>query len=239
MLLLFLTNFIFAGSPVPDSVSDPDVNAEIIVEAHRNFEVYIAPVQYHIYDDSIEAVLPHDSVFSNASKHVRNAKVSVGAIYEPVTMHGGVKVYNQHTIEYVWDQCDYKRDHKKCAYLNDHYFVETHVTVDENELTISMSLYNSNLQIISTSSRSDQKVVNWIKQQETNSQTTIIPNNQQIQNCTGAGCNNVPQQGAPTIIRDISQPKEGLPLKWEIPHKLMSKMVYQTSIGLWAGVKLN
>ena len=36
----------------------------------------------------------------------------------------------------------------------------------------------------------------------------------------------------------IHQPKEELPLKWEIPHMLTDKMVRDTVIGLWTGLRL-
>ena len=236
-MMFYLLSALLLAQEMPE----PHPDAEIVVEAHKNYEVYIAPVQYHIYDDSIEATLPYESVFMHSSTHSRLSKVPNGSIYEPVTMHGGMKVYNEDTISYIWDQCDYKKDYRKCAFTNDHYYLETHVTVDENELTVSMSLFNSSLQVIGSSIVSDKKVVKWIKQQEVTSQTTVIPNGQQsVGNCdkADASCQSITQPNQPTVITNISTPKEEMPLKWEIPHKLMSGMIYQASIMLWTGTKL-
>ena len=229
---------LLAFAEEPDALKS---DLEIVVAAHKNYEVYVAPVQYHIYDDSIEATLPHESVFMYSSTLSRLSKVPSGASYEPITMHGGMKVYNEDTISYVWDQCDYKKDYRKCAFTNDHYYLETHVTVDENELTISMSLFNSSLQVVGSSIVSDKKAVKWIKQQEVTSQTTVIPNGQQsVGNCdkADASCQSTTQPNQSTVITNISTPKEETPLKLEIPHRLMSGMVYQASIMLWTGVKL-
>ena len=236
-MMFYLLTTLLLAQEIPDLHSD----AEIIVEAHKNYEVYIAPVQYHIHDDSIEAILPYESVFMYSSTLSRLSKVPNGSIYEPITMHGGMKVYNEDTISYIWDQCDYKKDYRKCAYTNDHYYLETHVTVDENELTISMSLFDSSLQVVGSSIVSDKKAVKWIKQQESNSQTTIIPNAPQAtSNCDKGDntCQSIPQPNQPVVITNMSAPKEELPLKLEIPHRLMSGMVYQASIMLWTGVKL-
>jgi len=61
-------------------------------------------------------------------------------------------------------------------------------------------------------------VVNWIKQQE----ITVIESE-------GKG-------GKQTLTH---YGKEELPLKWEIPYKLVQHDVHQTIKGLWTGVKLN
>ena len=167
------------------------------------------------------------------------AKVRAGAIYEPVTMHGGMKVYNKDTVSYVWEDCNYDRDYRECSFRNDHYYLETHVTVDENEISVSMSLYDSRLQIVGSSMRTNQKVIKWIRQQEevinNSSGTSPIGANT---NCVGNSCNVVPINGT-TQNSTVTKKKEELPLKWEMPPKLLNKMIHQTSLGLWAGVKIN
>tara|TARA_B100000427_G_C15481356_1_gene583147 strand:- start:432 stop:1166 length:735 start_codon:yes stop_codon:yes gene_type:complete len=235
MLILFLSS-LYAQELPPASEGE---GLEIVVEAHKDFEVYVAPVQYHIHDDSIEAKIPYDSVFMYANRFSHMAKVKSGAIYEPVTMHGGIKVYNKDTISYVWEDCDYNRDYRKCSFRNDHYYLETHITVDENEISVSMSLYDSDLQIVGSSIRTNQKVINWIKQQEE------VINNSSSSNPVGANstcvdnsCNTVPINNT-TQDNTIIKKKEELPLKWEMPPKLLNKMIHQASLGLWAGVKIN
>jgi len=237
MFLLLLVNMVFAGTPVPELEADE----EIVVDAHVDYEVYVAPIKYHVHDDNIEAVVPYNMIFNYTGSHSKNSKVkNERGTYEPITMQGGMKVYNKDTIKYTWDNCNYLDDYRKCSYENNHYFLETHVTVDSNELTISVTLFDSDMQVVSTSQRSNQKVIKWIKQQEIKSNTIVIPNGQQSsQNCVGVACNSLPQQNNPIIITNTEQPKEEKPIKWEIPHRLLSDMVYQVSIGAWTGVKIN
>ncbi len=201
--------------PVPEVESD----LEIVVEASRDYQVYIAPVQYHIYDESVEAVIPHQMILNYTSKHAKNCKVKAGySTWHNITQHGGMKVYDKSTIGYVWDNCNYGRDHRKCSVQNDHFFLETHVTVDENELTLSMTLFNSQLQPVNTTMTKNKKFVRWIKQQEV---TVKVEES---------------MMGSSTTIH---KPKEELPLKWEIPHSLASELVYKASLGLWLGVKID
>ena len=133
-------------------------------------------------------------------------------------MHGGMKVYNADTIKYVWADCNYSEDYASCSGENSHYFVETHITVTEEEVVVNMTLFNQEFQPISTSSRSSKKIINWIKQQE-----VIVTQ----------------QQGMFGSTTTVHKPKEEMPLKWEIPPRLFSQMIYQASIGLWTGVKLD
>lgn len=219
MLLNLLISFAFAQEPEVSTETPKEAEETIIVEAHRDIEVYVAPISYHIHGTDAEFVVPYNMIFNYASNHAKSAKVAVGYNrWEPVTMHGGVKVYNEETIQYAWDNCRYSRDHRKCANMNEHYFVETYVTVDENELTINMVLFNSDMQVLNSSSVSDLTVIRWIRQQE----LTVIQ-----------------QQGMMGNTTIIHKPKEELPLKWAIPPRLLSNSVRQVSKLLWTGVKLD
>lgn len=211
---IIFSSLLFAQEP--NKTEEPI--ADIVVEASKDYEVFIAPVQYHINAHNVSVSIPHNMVFNYAGMHSRSAKVFNGTIYEPITMHGGMKVYNADTIKYVWGDCDYSEDYASCSGENSHYFVETHITVTEEEVVVGMTLFNSEFQPISTSSRSSKKIINWIKQQE-----VIVTQ----------------QQGMFGSTTTVHKPKEEMPLKWEIPPRLFSQMIYQASIGLWAGVKLD
>jgi hypothetical protein len=85
MFLLLLTNMIFAHEPAGEIETD----AEIVVTAYKDYEVYVAPVQYHIHDDTIEAVIPYNMIFNYTASHSKNSKVKTErGSYEPITMHG-------------------------------------------------------------------------------------------------------------------------------------------------------
>ena len=77
-----------------------------------------------------------------------------------------------------------------------------------------MILYNQELQIAGTGIKTSKKIINYIKQQE----LTVIQEQSMM--------------GSRTIIH---KPKEELPLKWEIPYKLLDYHMHQASLGLWMG----
>ena len=57
----------------PNKIEEPI--AEIIVEASKDYEVFIAPVKYHINVPNVSVSIPHNMVFNYAGMHSRNAKV--------------------------------------------------------------------------------------------------------------------------------------------------------------------
>ena len=160
MFFMLLTSLLFGQEPDYESV-----NAEIIVEASKDFELYVSPIQIVNKTKDIEGDVGKYSAFSYASIHNVNAKVSNGyGGYEPLTLnYDKFKVYNEETIKYAWDNCDYKKDYKKCSYQNGHYFLDTIITIDDNELVVLMMLYDSDMTIVSQGRAFDRKVINWIR----------------------------------------------------------------------------
>ena len=201
---------------------EPEIQADetVIVEAHRDYEVYVAPTVMDIQSTEVEAVLAKKTVFSYASRYASGAKVKNerGTGYENVTLNHKIKVYDEDTIEYVWDNCNYKRDPKKCAYLNNHMLLETIVTVDDHQIVVNMILYDSDLTVLGASVYTSDSKISWIRQQE----VTVIQ-----------------QQGLMGNQTITHKPKEELPLKWLIPTNLLDKHIWQASALLWTGVRLN
>lgn len=236
-MFLFLLYFLTNSFGSEDTVSSEEADLEIVVEASKKFEVYVAPIKYNIYDESIEAKVDPSSVFAYSSQHWKMAKVYNGhGGYEPITLNtDGFDVYSEETISYTWDNCNYKKDAKACSFKNNHYLLETIITVDENELTVNMMLYDSRMQVVATGSSFVRKKVRWIEQRESFNSTESY-SSVGIQNCFGQGCapNNI-QSGYSSIN---NQPKEEIPLKFEIPHKLLNKHIHQASVGLWLGLRI-
>ncbi|MBK26096.1 MAG: hypothetical protein CME70_19015 [Halobacteriovorax sp.] len=148
--------------------------------------------------------------------------IDVNSVFGLASMHSRlakgvnpINVYNRDTISYIWEGCDYTLNAKQCTYDNGHYLLETTITLSDNQFTIEMLLYNNMLQVISRGSWSDASTIRWIKQQQMTAYHDYRNN---------------------TII---DRPKEELPLKWVIPKQLLQKHLYQASLGLWVGAKLN
>tara|TARA_B100000579_G_C22843504_1_gene862990 strand:- start:452 stop:1144 length:693 start_codon:yes stop_codon:yes gene_type:complete len=217
---------------------DPGDVMEIVVEAHKDLEVYVAPIKFKINDSSIEAFTDDSSVFGYCTQHWKYAKVPNGyGGREPITLKNeGFKVFSSETIKYAWDNCDYEKDPKRCSYKNNHYLLETIIIVDSNELVVSMFLYDEELQVISKGSYGARKKIMWIKQQAVDSTYRSTPQqgvvSQQSQ-CSQSSCGSANIVGRPQEVITVNKPKEELPLRHEIPHFLLDKYIYQASILLW------
>jgi hypothetical protein len=217
-MLWLLTSLLFA--------QEPDMT--IVVEASKNIEFFVSPIkiQNRAVDISVETVIDDDAAFTYVGHYIKNIKVSTGrGGYEPLSLSGyEARVYNERTIQYAWDNCNYKRDPLACAVQNSHYYVETIVTVDDNQLVTKVTIYDSNAQVFLSASSTNDKIVKWIKQQE-----ITIKQEQQQGGLLGGG-------GSATTIH---KPKEELPLKWEIPHSLTDKMIQQMLLGMFVSVKID
>ena len=211
--------------------ANPDYTASnsIIVEAHRDLEIYVAPIVVRNFTSTIEADFSDYVVFGYTSSHSHNAQIeNERGAYEPLLLnYEKFKVYNEDTIKYSWEDCDYVKDAKACTYKNNHYLLETFVTVDDNELVVAIYLLDSELQIISQGIVTDKKIVRWIRQQEKMINNSYSNSPQQVQrNCSGSSCTQVPS----TLVRrnqSVVKKKEELPLRWEIPHRLLDKHFHQ------------
>ena len=223
-MLWFLINL-----ALPQELPTDQADAEIEVVASRDIEVFIAPIKIKNMstEQSIEAIIDHDSAFVYSGAYAPNnikTKNDRG-IYVPLSVAGvDMMIYNERTIKYHWPDCNYKADPLACTIANSQYFMETIITIDDNQLVVRATLYDSQAQIVGSSTKTDDKIIRWIKQQE---RTVVV--NQQNGGLLGGG-------GTTTTIH---QPKEELPLKWEIPHMLTDKLIRDVTIGLWTGRRLD
>jgi len=213
-----LTSLLFAQEP----------SMTMVVEASKDIEFFVAPIKVHDYTSeniTIETVVDKDSAFTYMGSYIHNIKISTGrGGHAPASITGhDVKVYNERTIKYAWEDCNYKRDPLGCSVKNSHYYLETIVTVDDNQLVAKVTLYDPDAQVVVSSSRTDDKIVRWIKQQE-----IIVRQEQQQGGLLGGN----------SQATTIHKPKEEMPLKWEIPHTLTNKMIQQLILGTSASIKL-
>jgi len=217
--------------------------ATIVVEAHRDLEVYVAPIKIQNHTDDIEAIIGEESVYGYTSTYSHLAKIDNGSGgFEPIVLnHGDFKVYNSETINYAWENCDYKRNAKKCAYQNNHFLLETTVTIDNSQLVVSMFLYDSEMQVISRSTVTSNKAVRWIRQQQIFIQQQNSAYRSQAQPNCNPNTGNCPPgggQGWNQQTTSIEKQPEKLPIKWEIPHKLLDKHITQATILLWTSARI-
>ena len=241
MWLLFC-GLLFAQEP-----KNIEADEYIVVEASRDIEVYVAPIEVIISTnvENIEAQVDASSAFSYSSAYSHNAKVSTGrGSYEPVGLnHGKIKVYSEDTIVYAWDNCNYKIKPLDCSIQNSHYYIETTVHVDDNELIVRAMMFDPDAQVIAIGTSRDRRIVKWIKQQELQQQQTFY--NQQVQqvpqNCGPNACapGQAPILSGPSSTITTNKPKEELPLEFSIPHRLLNKHVQQAMLLMWASTKMD
>tara|TARA_R110001599_G_scaffold268702_1_gene469586 strand:- start:1018 stop:1617 length:600 start_codon:yes stop_codon:yes gene_type:complete len=181
-------------------------------------DVYVSPIKFinRASNESITISHEQDAPFYYSSLYARSAKMKNG--YGGHEVIEKARVYGQETIKYAHSDCNYRRDALECSIKNDHYYVETIVTYNNDQVIFRAILYGPDGTIINTSSRTDEMIVNWIKQQE----ITIIES-----------------EGRGVKQTMTHYGKEDLPLKWEIPYKLVQHDVHQTIKGLWTGIKLD
>ena len=242
MLKTILLGLLLTGNAKGEELAD----ATIIVEARRNMVVYVEKPIIDNTSQKIKSDFNDDSIVGFINSHARLGKVkSLQGIYEPVTMHTDtIEVYDHKTIKYAYEGCNYDRDSLACAVENDHYTVRTNISINDQEIIVRMTLYNSRALIVNTSSRSSREIVEWIRQQEINVTTqTQQQGAQQVagaQNCVGNSCGLVAQtQPLTNNTTTVNIPKEEPPLRFAIPPQLLDRHLYQASIGLFTGVKLD
>ena len=68
----------------------------------------------------------------------------------------------------------------QCSMQNGHFYLETTVHVDDNELVVRAILFDTDAQVIAMGTSIDRKIIKWIKQQEIKQQTTVYPNQGQM-----------------------------------------------------------
>jgi hypothetical protein len=187
----------------------------------KAIDFYVAPIRVHNRTElkAIEDVIDEQLAFVISSGYSRTfrAQTQRGSFVPGPMEYDSIRVFNKKTIEY-YNDCDYILDPMKCTFENENYFVETIVTVDDNQLTVRMTMYDPNLQVVNSSIATEEMTVNWIKQQEvTNVQSTA-------------------RDGTKTEMTHYGL--ERMPLKWEIPHHLLEKHIREAASELWLGARI-
>lgn len=185
----------------------------------ETIDFYVAPtiVENHTRNKEIEQDIDVQLAFAIASSYKESFKVIKNNRHMSAReAFDEIRVFNNETIKYYSD-CDYEKEPMKCSFGNN-YYVETVVTVDDNQLIVRMTMYDPSLQVVSNGYSTEDMIVNWIKQQE----VTYIQQ--------------TAQDGTKTDLTHYGL--ERLPLKWEIPHHLLEKHIRQATVGCWLGIKI-
>lgn len=190
------------------------------VEA-KEIDFYVSPIRVHNRTEKkdIEDVIDSELAFVISSGYSRTFKAQTerGSFVPGPMEYDSIRVFNRKTIKY-YNKCNYFLDPLGCTFENGNYYIETIVTIDDNQLTVRMTMYDPSLQVVNSSIATEEMEVNWIKQQEvTNVQQTA-------------------RDGTKTNI--THRGLERMPLKWEIPHHLLEKHIREAASELWLGARI-
>ena len=183
---------------------------------------YVAPIEVDNKTryQQIEQEIDKQLAFVNSAGYSRTPKIKNDrGIYYPMALTDyDILLYNDKTISYV-SSCDFVHLPLKCSTQENFYFVETVVTVDDHQLTVRMTMYDPDLQVVNSSISHEDMVITWIKQQEVT---------------------NIQQQGRDGSTTNVTHKGlEKLPLKWEVPHFLLAKHIQEAASELWIGAKID
>ena len=156
--------------------------------------MFVAPIEVIVSTnlENIEAEIDPSQAFAYSSMYSHNAQIkNERGAYEPIELnHDKIKVYSEDTIVFAWEDCNYKLKPLKCSVQNGHFYLETTVHVDDNEIVVRALLYDQYAQVIAMGTSTNRKIITWIKQQEIEQQQTLY--NQNVQgvqrNCADNSC---------------------------------------------------
>ena len=138
-------------------------------------QIYVAPPTIH--DEALRNYQPYINSLlvsaSNTNTHwVKKAHKA-----------DQVHIYDKHTISYALDTtCDYRRP-LECANDNGHWALVTDIFTTENFATIVVKLYDENIQLLATASKSSysiEKCKEQIKNTTVESQSALGQSNTEI-----------------------------------------------------------
>jgi len=223
-MFAFIIGLLFGGEPLH----------EVVVEAHQDFEVYVAPTIV-INNTNIPYQLDSTSVFGHTINDVRNAQKWTQ--YGYISMDNEIMVYNPDTVKFSWKNCDYIKNFRECSYQNNHWLLESYITFDKQQVTVRLILFDENMTPIGQSIQNNTRIVKRIKRQKVT--RALIPMGGMggtARSCGPSSCNTI-RQNSPTAFSQVT--KEDLePSIIIVEPRLLDKDIQQASVRLWTSIKI-
>ena len=222
-MLPFLFGLAVAGEP----------SMEMIVEAHRDLEVYVAPTKI-VNKTKIPYQLDSTSVFGHTVNDVNY--IQEKTMYGYATIDDDVLVYNTDTIKFAWPDCNYDKKARECAYQNGHYILESYITFDKQQITVRLILFDENLTPVGQSTQTNTRIVKRKEREKTTRRVGQSPGIQQRQ-CGPNSCSTQRIRGAASTYVETTK-EEIEPLVTIIEPRLLDKDIKQASMKLWTSIRI-
>ena len=162
LFYLLLGLFAYAQEPVQNIETREEVSEE-----EKSLIVFVTPIKIVNSTDNLQVFVGNDSIIGYSSTHYRSAKVRVNGSIKPINqVYEKVKFYDRSTIEMIHENCNYKREPRKCAVKNNHYTLIPTIEVNDYQLIVRLILYDSEMQIVGMGVKTDNKTIRYIRQQE-------------------------------------------------------------------------
>lgn len=162
-----------------------DFDHEITVSANSNYSIYVNEPKIISKPNGLEI---RDNLFFEYISLYKNLIKEKG-LYGYYSIEDKVDIYNSETITFEYDDCDFKKDTKKCCYQNDMWLLEPTITFNENQIVTSMIMYDSSMQPISQATHTSNLIVKYKeKKKVTTSPQAFFGGNVQGRNCGPTSC---------------------------------------------------
>ena len=144
-------------------------------------------------------------------------------------------IYDDETIKYVYEECDFKKEPHKCAQENGVWVLRTNITIDNDRASINLMLFDENAAVIGQGNYSKFKKTKIIQRekvtrQQMPGQPMIVTNH----NKEDGNYTTMPIQPQAPILNQI----EGLePIVVDIPPNLTAGDIGQAMIMLYDSIR--
>lgn len=217
---LLISNLLFAN----DSGNSEEAAAHIVVEDGRYEEIYFEEPRV-MCETPCSFDQDTSSIFVEAnSKH--KTWLKAGKV---------IGVYNDETINFAYDDCNFKQNPHKCANENGLWVMRTTISINKDRASINIMLFDENAAMIGQGTFTRFKRTKVIQRKKVTQQQ--VPGQPgvatQCNKNTGA-CGTVPFQGNG---QTATQTEDLEPVVIEIPPTLSARDIGQTMIYVYDSVR--
>ncbi len=150
--------------------------------------------------------------------------------------HGKISgIYNDETIGYAYEDCNFKRDPHGCASQNGLWVMRTKISVDESRASINIMIFDESASVIGSSTFTRFKKTRVIERKKV-TQQQVPGTPMSISNCNqqSGNCATIPSQ---TNGQTVNQTEDLEPVVVDIPPTLTARDIGQAMIMAYDSIR--
>lgn len=131
----------------------------------ENIDLYVDITHIYAPDGSKGTSTPLNILVSNQAQNVGSLEHRFHRILAPDSFRGNINVYDWTNIAYKpgWKKCNYRKA-VACGVQNNHWTLQTVVTVGDKFSTVTMKIYNAEGRIVANGSKTSWGTIRWVPQ---------------------------------------------------------------------------